>query len=234
MSFHFSPKIINNGLSLCFDTANTRSYSGTGSNWIDLVSLDYRGVLTNSPTFNSSNNGHLIFDGLNDYVITNYTTPFGISNLTIGLWISYTASQQSGILSKRTSINFEQLSIFIGGDVNVSTAGTKIVINDFNGGVSRNAITSNSYNDGLWHYLVLVRDTNENRLYIDNQLVSTIISTKPDLSTASTLFFGVVGNGNSVDGFYYNGKLSQIQLYNRTLLVNEIQQNYDAQKTRFL
>lgn len=37
MDFHYSPRIVKDGLVLYLDGANTRSYSGTGSTWYDLV-----------------------------------------------------------------------------------------------------------------------------------------------------------------------------------------------------
>jgi hypothetical protein len=55
MAFNFSPKIVTNGLVLYLDAANTRSYSGSGTAWNDLTVNGNNGVLTNGPTFNSSN-----------------------------------------------------------------------------------------------------------------------------------------------------------------------------------
>lgn len=233
MSFHYSPKIVTNGLTLYWDSANTKSYTGTGSVWNDMVS-SYVGTLTNSPTFTSSDSGSLTFDGLNDYVSTNYLDGFGTSNLTVNIWMSYTASQQSGVFSKRLGASsFEQLTVSISGDANGNSAGTRILITDFNNPASRNIFTTGSYNDGLWHYISYVRDTSASTLYIDGVFVSSTVSAKPNLSNSSRLFFGVYGEGLSPLGFYFNGRLSNIQLYNRALSSSEVLQNFMTTKSRF-
>lgn len=235
MSFNTGPNLIRDGLILYWDAANSKSYPGNGSTWTELTDLTYTGTLTNSPAFSSNTaKGSLVFDGTNDYVATNYTTPFGTSNLTIGIWFRFTATQLSALFSKRIGASsYEQLSIFISGDAFGNSAGTKIVINDFNNPASRNAITTGSYNDGLWHYLTLVRGSSDNKLYIDGILADTTTAAKPNLSSSSRLFIGVFGENQSVLGNYFNGGLSIVQVYNRALSLDEVTQNWNALKLRF-
>lgn len=233
MAYHYSPKVSTNGLVLYWDSVNTKSYLGTGSVWNDMIS-SYIGTLTNAPTFTTSNSGTFTFDGSNDYVSTNYLDGFGTSNLTLNIWMSYTASQLGGIFSKRLGASsFEQLSVFITGDANANTSGTRILITDFNNPASRNIFTTNSYNDGSWHYISYVRDTSSSSLYIDGTFVSSTVSAKPNLSNTSRLFFGVAGQGLSPLGFYFNGRLSTVQLYNRALSASEVIQNFMTTKSRF-
>jgi hypothetical protein len=68
MAFNYSPKIVTDGLVLCLDAANNRSYPGSGTAWTDLSRGGNNGALTNGPTFNSANGGSIVFDGTNDYV----------------------------------------------------------------------------------------------------------------------------------------------------------------------
>ena len=68
MAFIHSPKIVTSGLVLCLDAANKLSYPSTGTSWYDLTSTGYVGTLTNGPTFNGSNGGTIVFDGVDDYV----------------------------------------------------------------------------------------------------------------------------------------------------------------------
>ena len=66
MDFHYSPRIVKDGLVLYLDGANTRSYSGTGSTWYDLVG-DNNGSI-NGPVFDTADFGGFIFDGVDDVV----------------------------------------------------------------------------------------------------------------------------------------------------------------------
>ena len=54
MGLAHSPSIITDGLELCFDAANTKSYPGSGTTWTDMGSKGIDGTLTNGPTFDLS------------------------------------------------------------------------------------------------------------------------------------------------------------------------------------
>ena len=60
--------IVKNGLILDMDAAKRDSYPGTGTAWNDISGFQYNGTLTNGPTFNSSNGGSIVFDGVDDRV----------------------------------------------------------------------------------------------------------------------------------------------------------------------
>ena len=53
MSAYSGPEISNDGLVLCLDAANFKSYPGTGTTWTDLSGLGNNGTLTNGPTYSS-------------------------------------------------------------------------------------------------------------------------------------------------------------------------------------
>jgi len=84
MAFSYSPKIATDGLVLCLDAANNRSYPGSGTAWTDLSRGGNNGALTNGPTFNSANGGSIVFDGTNDYV--QVTSPFGDIDWSLRAW----------------------------------------------------------------------------------------------------------------------------------------------------
>jgi hypothetical protein len=88
MSFHYSPKIITEGLVLYLDAANTRSYVSGSTTWNDISRSGNNGTLINGPTFNSGNGGSIVFDGVNDYVALGNN--FQNGPLTILTWINTT------------------------------------------------------------------------------------------------------------------------------------------------
>ena len=53
MSLFHNPNMVTNGLVLCLDAGNTKSYPNTGTTWTDLSGNSNTGTLTNGPTFNS-------------------------------------------------------------------------------------------------------------------------------------------------------------------------------------
>ena len=87
MGLFHSPSLVMNGLVLCLDAGNTKSYPGSGTTWTDISRNGNTGTLTNGPTYSSANGGHIVFDGSNDYV----SLSSGISstdNLTYEAWVN--------------------------------------------------------------------------------------------------------------------------------------------------
>ena len=68
MSNQYGPRIVTNGLVLCLDAGNNKSYPGSGTVWNDLSGNNFNGILTNGPTYSPSSGGGIVFDGVNDYI----------------------------------------------------------------------------------------------------------------------------------------------------------------------
>jgi hypothetical protein len=83
MGIAYNPRTITDGLVLCLDAANSKSYPGSGTTWTDLSGLGNTGTLTNGPTYSSANGGSLVFDGVNDYVQTDICIRSYVSHLSI-------------------------------------------------------------------------------------------------------------------------------------------------------
>jgi hypothetical protein len=118
MALSHSPRIVTDGLVLCLDAANKRSYPGAGTTWIDLTANKNNGTLVNGPTFDSANGGSIVFDGTNDRVDCGATNaiignnPAAVSLIT---WFKTDNNTQSFYLAslKRRSTFSTLLSITI-------------------------------------------------------------------------------------------------------------------------
>ena len=62
MALAHSPKIVTDGLVLCLDAANPKSYPGSGTTWTDLSGNGNNGTLVNGASYNSVNNGVFVLD----------------------------------------------------------------------------------------------------------------------------------------------------------------------------
>ena len=68
MGLFHSPKIVTDGLVLLLDAGNSKSYSGSGSDWFDQSGNNFHMSLKNSPTFvNYAGLKYFSLDGSNDY-----------------------------------------------------------------------------------------------------------------------------------------------------------------------
>ena len=86
MGLSHSPRIVTNGMSLCLDAGNRRSYPGSGTTWSDLSGRNNNGTLINSPTIT---NGSFLLNGSSQYVTVPTSTDwsFGLNDFTIDMWI---------------------------------------------------------------------------------------------------------------------------------------------------
>ena len=77
--------IVKDGLILDLDAAKRDSYPSSGTVWNDISGFQNNGTLINGPTFNSSNGGSIVFDGVDDYV--QCAGSFPLTSATIITWI---------------------------------------------------------------------------------------------------------------------------------------------------
>ena len=96
MGLGHSPRIVTDGLVLCLDAANARSYPGTGTTWTDRSASGYSGTLTNGPTFSTDGGGCFVFDGSNDESnTTTYLPAYGSNPRSICVWFYYTGNAKN-------------------------------------------------------------------------------------------------------------------------------------------
>ena len=88
--------IVTDGLILYLDAANKKSYPGSGTVWSDLSGNANTGTLTNGPTFDSSNNGSINFDGTDDLV---ECSSISSTNFTNSVRMNVDSQTTNGIIS---------------------------------------------------------------------------------------------------------------------------------------
>ena len=59
MALSHSPKIVTDGLVLCLDAGDGKSYGGSGTTWTDRSGEGNNGTLTNDSTFDSDIGGNI-------------------------------------------------------------------------------------------------------------------------------------------------------------------------------
>lgn len=72
-----------------------------------------------------------------------------------------------------------------------------------------------------WHYIAATYNSSSLLLYVDGELVQTIVGSMQTDST--TLFFGKRGNSAPGGDGYFNGKLDEVRIFNRQLQQTELQ-----------
>lgn len=207
-----TPTIVTNGLVLNLDASNALSYPGTGTTWTDLSGNGNNGTLINGTSYSSANGGVMVFDGVNDSVLGNTNTLNNSQSFTTITWFS--ANQ---VIAEQHLTNLKATP-----PTQLYVAGGTIGTWDY-GSLSGGTILPNT-----WYMVVCTRDSSgAGKLYINGQYIAT--STLKSYSANTQFVIGTFGGG----GYYFGGKIGMSQIYNRDLTLSEIQQNFNATKTRF-
>lgn len=223
------------GIVLNLDAGNTKSYTGTGTLWADLSEYNNNGTLVNGPTFNSANGGSIVFDGIDDYVVTP-TVNLNSFEFTMNMWFKYSSistTEKRFLLDFRGTTANNSLFIYI-------TPSNKLIIDDRDGALTSDISAIESISTiapNTWINLSVTVNRsltggNEDNIYINGILFASTYLNSNNLNTpyASNPFY--IGN-NSLFNSPYKGDIASVQVYNRALLEEEILENFNSTKARY-
>ena len=228
MSINYSPATVTNGLVLCLDAGNTKSYPGSGTAWTDLSGNGNTGTLTNGPTYSSANGGSIVFDGADDYVgVGNITAVDGISQLTISGWVKRN-SGFGALFFKNAGSSSNWIEVAWHNSIGLLFVPATI------SAYAQMAIPSGTD----WKFITCVFDgtqsdnTNRAKIYINVVLQSV---------THTGTYGTVTGNPNASiiigrDGWNaatLNASINDVRVYNRALSAAEVRQNFNALRGRY-
>ncbi len=210
MALEHHPKIVTNGLFLYYDPANTRSYVGNGVTINNLKAV-FGCTLVNGPTFSSSNQGYLSFDGSNDYAqltlpaLTDWSFSFWIYNHTIP------NATEKQLLSTYTD-----------------PTGLSMVATYYNIWNGTSNLSTSSVGQSVWTNVVFTNiGFSSSAIYVDGRLDAPFNTGNQIYSGAAQL---LAINGTSRNTQAYLGTFMG---YNRSLTASEVLQNYNALKKRY-
>jgi hypothetical protein len=215
MAVLYNPGIVTDGLVLCLDAANPKSYPGSGTAWRDLSGRGNNGTLTNGPTFSTSNGGSIVFDGSNDYIDSPCTKT---ATCSFSCWARTTTLASNPMLFNSGPDGQGPDLFFYNG---------KISWNTWDADANPLANIPSSANDGNWHHYVVINDAaSTTKLYYD----SVLIGSATYRSSANNTNLTIGGNTNT---YQWNGSISSFMLHNKLLSPTEISQNFNALRGRF-
>lgn len=202
------PKIIKEGLILHWDPADKNSYPGSGTIIYDLSGNGNNGTLYNGVAYSTTNNGVLVYDGVNDYVqggpnmaSSNYTLIGAARYVTVsGRLIASTNNYLLGHWAGYTNNHYAEGWVYY----NPAISDTSWAIYCGTGDIS-----GDSY-----------------QFYMNNVLLAT---NNGGSQGPNQIVLGCYGPGYE----FSNAQTGPILLYNRVLTAQEVTQNYNALKTRF-
>ena len=226
--------VVDDGLVFCVDFGSRRCYtSGTTAN--DLAGSN-DGTLTNGPVFyDDSGGGYLLFDGVDDYVSTDFDLDFTTADFTLDAWVypvfDYVQYGRPIITMNSTGgcINYD-FSLEFG-----RTSNKFKLITDGGTGGNLSLSSNGSYVKNAWYQIVTTRKQNgaNNWTYIMyvNGVQDGTTTGNYNGGSGGKLTIGKFLSCSAVAEWY--GRISNVKVYNRALSKEEIRQNYIFTRGRF-
>jgi hypothetical protein len=222
-----SGSIITNGLVLCLDAANRKSYPGSGTTWTDLSGRENNFTMVG--TLSYSNGIFTSTASTANYFIRN---PFShpTTAVTIEMWcLANVGSSNDAFWSYAISgadnhqLLFNQSNVALYGPSNATNVSSGINVAD-----------------GNWKQIVRTsnRSNGAEVLYINGvSSFTTTMNSGTNFTSGGSLILGqeqdaVAGGLDATQAL--EGKYAIFRMYNRVLTAQEIQQNFNATKSRFL
>jgi hypothetical protein len=224
MAVFAGPEIVNSGLVLHLDAANERSYPGTGATWSDVSGNGNNGTLVNGVGYSAVNKGELIFDGSNDYVELENDLLLG-TNYSISLIFEQTSTRTDWV--RLIGHSNDSAARFWG--IWMPAARNYLLWQSYEGG-GQYSTSTYSFNLDQIYQIDFTSEGASKKFYIDGNLLHTA-------SAGGSIDY--TGNTSKIRigyaGFhtYHIGNVYSTKIYNKALSATEIQQNFEATRSRY-
>jgi len=160
------------------------------------------------------------FEGTNDYVEKSYNSALNPTTFTISLWANVKGNSgtwRSAITSRDAGTPVKGYIIYAGAD-NKWQFWT-------GGGTPWNTVSGNTIQLNKWTYLTAVYDGSKMIFYNDGVYVGSLVCTAYQ-NTQRPLRLGA-GITEGSAGYFFNGLLDDVRIYNRALSPDEVRQLYE-------
>jgi hypothetical protein len=252
MAKHHNPRIVTDGLVLCLDAANKRSYPGSGTTWFDLsgvignINIQNRSTDWNFSTdpstglsclFNNNNRT----SGNNPGIDIPINNGFNKLEGTIEMWLKPTGSHVGGhgwFNNSDGSSFTNQSNWFWIGTWNTSDV---LYFRQGNPSTCCNDLTVSGFRSthylldswGLWTVVWSVPNGLA-QIYKNSVLLSSRTNLPTNISNTNPSNTGQLFNGHGrTDNMQFRGYCNTYKIYNKALTPQEIRQNFNALRGRY-
>ena len=220
------PDLIQDGLVLCLDAGDRNSYQSGSLSWFDLSGNNNSGSLVNGPTFNTGSFGSIVFDGVNDYIDCGNNSKLDLyTSITIESWVKWNGNNAFDFIPIIEKQYNNQDTYFLG-----FNSSSRLHFGTYGGNMQS---TNTIWTIGTWYSVTATYFSTPSitgSLYINGVNEPLFVNSLDTMiSTTTPVYIGY----RYVQNLYFNGAIAGLKIYNRALSAQEVQQNYNAQKSRF-
>ena len=225
MSLYHSPQISLNGLVLCLDAANRKSYPGSGTTWTDLSGRGNTGTLVNGVGYVGTNGGSLVFNSTGPYIQLNQNS-YDITDVyTVSFWVKRISGTGVFLYIGQSSTTGMYFESYTNTDLYTWFFGANSP--QHNGNWGANALSTTQWVNVV---MTMVTSTKTQTRYLNGTISGSPFVFTNAVTAPSAVSSNWLIKNNSQN---WSGYISDLKLYNRALSADEIKQNYNALKSRY-
>lgn len=217
-----------------FETSSDKIVVWTGTAWTEIASDNAPASFTNTYS--------LSFDGTNDYGQSSYVASSSATALSYSFWMksSNTTSAMTFGVSDATTGTTKSFRLL----GHPTSKNFFLIISDGTGNYVNTSLPSSitgTYNvrDDLWHHMVLTVNGTSFKAYIDGGDASINASNTSNnegtafTATSTKSYSGgsdnyVVGRNGSNNGYYFDGLLDEVAIFEKELSSSEVRAIYNG------
>ena len=222
MSVYAGPFITTDSLQLSFDPVNLKTYPGNGTTAYDLTRNGYNGTMAN---VTHTGNSFIFTSTANSLINYGAILPFTTSDFSIGVFFRTSIlTNYNSLFDKLSSGGTYRLLYYADGRLIVDARAANSDAGSVNTVVS--TLTHNT-----WYYAVSTFNYSSNTFSLfvngDRKVIGTI--TIPVANGGQSIYTGYAQN----NGVYGSFTMGPLHVYSKTLSNVEIQQNFNAYRSRY-
>lgn len=228
----FPTGIVTSDLVLYLDAGNPMSYSGSGSTWMDISGYNNNATLINSPTFDSLNQGSILFNGTTQRATIADNVLFkNNTNMSISFWTNF-SSIATGTYSIINKGKQEDKNIFW--LWYQSAPGIQRLVWEVGSDLINNIQLFYNWVPviGTWYNITCTFEPNLVKIYINASLVASASTTTSSIPANSADVFSIASYRGSL-AYFFSGKLNLGLFYRKTLSITEIINNFNVTRNRY-
>jgi hypothetical protein len=195
--------------------------NGTRTSSQSLLDMVSKNIITANNVVYAAD-GTFSFNGSTSNCTIPNNTIFDTQTPTVEAWIKPSTLTQNGFIFEKGAVNTQYSLFFESTSIVWRHASTA-------GGYTNLTTPTSSLTVNQWNHVVGTFESGSRKIYVNGVQVAsdTQVQTLPVNASGETI--GMYNSG----GYYYNGSIGVVRVYNRVLTATEVNQNFQAIRTRY-
>lgn len=223
--------VVTRGLKVHLDAGDARSYPGTGTTWTDISGNGVNFTLRNSPTYSTSNGGILTFNSGNFQYADTATNIGDLNQFTVEAWVRWDGNPAAGTNAVVTNLydGVSKVNFTLG----AAEPSSSTVRAGFFNGAWRNVTTGHTPTLGSWVHYAGTYSGTAVTLYVNVSTTHSLTYTGTPQSGGAIRIARRWDDVANVSTNFTHGAIPVVRIYNRSLSLAEVTQNFNAQRSRY-